>query len=115
MLVVLKMRPSLNIDPPGQSRQFCHRHLILKSNTPNHPHHTHAPARQPFCFLCFPDDPIPGYARGDNPNSFQVPLKKACLADPCCCIASVACPFPVACYNRYLVRGCWFVGCAGRS
>ncbi|GAB5036016.1 splicing factor 3 subunit [Nannochloropsis oceanica] len=54
-----------------------------------------------ICFLCFPDDVIPGYARSDNPYTFQVSMAKTCIADPCCCLASLVCPLPVACINRH--------------
>ena len=48
-------------------------------------------------------DPIPGYARSDNPYAFHVPMMKTCLADPCCCLVAVGCPVCTACYLRYEV------------
>lgn len=55
------------VDPPravASIKSSCRRLNPTRHHTPC--------ARQAFCFLCFPDDPIPGYARGDNPNAFQV-------------------------------------------
>lgn len=59
-------------------------HQPLPSSLPNHPPPQHS-----------------GYARSDNPYTFQVSMAKTCLADPCCCLASLVCPLPVACINRH--------------
>jgi hypothetical protein len=54
------------------------------------------------CFLCFDESPIPGTDRIDNPYTFKTSMARAVIADPCCCLVSLVCPMPTACYNRYL-------------
>jgi len=87
VVVVLHTRPLL-MDAIRKPKTLCMCFLT-------HPSLPFLPPLPPF------HPPNSGYARSDNPYTFQVSMAKTCIADPCCCLASLVCPLPVACINRH--------------